>query len=64
MSTLHPVDWIVIAAYFGLIAGIVVWVAKKQKKTTDGYFLAGRELEERTRDHMSRSSSVRLLSRD
>ena len=43
MSTLHPVDWIVIAAYFGLIAGIVVWVAKKQKKTTDGYFLAGRE---------------------
>ncbi len=44
MSTLHPVDWIVIAAYFGLIAGIVVWVAKKQKKTTDGYFLAGREL--------------------
>ncbi len=44
MSGLHPLDWIVIAAYFGLIAGIVVWVAKKQKKTSDGYFLAGREL--------------------
>jgi solute:Na+ symporter, SSS family len=44
MSILQPVDWIVIIAYFGLIAGIVVWVAKKQKKTTDSYFLAGREL--------------------
>jgi SSS family solute:Na+ symporter len=44
MSELHPIDWIVIAAYFGLIAGIVVWVSKKQKKTSDGYFLAGREL--------------------
>ena len=44
MSVLHPVDWIVILAYFALIAGIVVWVAKKQKKTSDSYFLAGREL--------------------
>jgi SSS family solute:Na+ symporter len=44
MSELHPIDWIVIAAYFGLIAGIVVWVSKRQKKTSDGYFLAGREL--------------------
>lgn len=44
MTVLHTIDWIVIAAYFLLIAGIVVWVAKKQKKTSDGYFLAGREL--------------------
>jgi solute:Na+ symporter, SSS family len=44
MSVLHSIDWIVIVAYFGLIAGIVVWVAKKQKKTSDSYFLAGREL--------------------
>ena len=44
MSVLHPVDWLVILAYFALIAGIVVWVAKRQKKTSDGYFLAGREL--------------------
>jgi len=44
MSILHPIDWIVIAAYFGLILGIVLWVMKKQKKTSDGYFLAGREL--------------------
>jgi len=38
------IDWIVIAAYFALIACIVVWVSKKQKKTSDGYFLAGRNL--------------------
>jgi SSS family solute:Na+ symporter len=44
MSVLHPVDWLVIVAYFALIAGIVVWVTKKQKKTSDSYFLAGREL--------------------
>ena len=44
MTVLHPIDWLVIAGYFALIAGIVVWVAKKQNKTSDGYFLAGREL--------------------
>ena len=44
MNVLHPVDWIVIVAYFALIVGIVIWVAKKQKKTSDSYFLAGREL--------------------
>lgn len=44
MSVLQPIDWIVIVAYFALIAGIVVWVAKKQKKTSDSYFLAGRQL--------------------
>ena len=44
MSILQPLDWIVIVAYFTLIAGIVVWVSKKQKNTSDGYFLAGREL--------------------
>ena len=44
MGVLHPVDWIVILAYFVLIVGIVVWVAKRQKKTSDSYFLAGRSL--------------------
>ncbi len=44
MNVLSPLDWIVILAYFALIAGICVWVAKKQKKTSESYFLAGREL--------------------
>jgi len=43
MNVLHPLDWIVIAGYFSLILAIVWWVSKRQKKTTDGYFLAGRE---------------------
>ena len=44
MSVLQPLDWVVIFGYFVVIAGICVWVAKRQKKTSDGYFLAGREL--------------------
>lgn len=44
MSVLQTLDWIVIAGYFVLIAGIVVWVTKKQKKTSESYFLAGRQL--------------------
>ncbi|NLT67769.1 MAG: sodium/solute symporter [Acidobacteria bacterium] len=41
---MQPLDWVVILGYFVVIAGICVWVAKRQKKTSDGYFLAGREL--------------------
>ncbi len=44
MNVMHPVDWFVIAAYFALLAAIVVWVTKKTRKTSDSYFLAGREL--------------------
>ena len=44
MTVLHPIDWLVIVGYFALIVGVVVWVTKNQKKTSDGYFLAGREL--------------------
>lgn len=44
MNVIHTVDWLVIAAYFALLAAIVVWVTKKQRKTSDSYFLAGREL--------------------
>lgn len=44
MSILQPLDWIVIGGYFGLILGIVWWATKKQKNTSDSYFLAGREV--------------------
>ncbi len=44
MSILQPLDWIVIAGYFGLILGIVWWASRKQKNTSDSYFLAGREM--------------------
>jgi SSS family solute:Na+ symporter len=44
MSTLHSLDWIMIAAYFGVILGIVWWSSKKLKATSESYFLAGREM--------------------
>ena len=44
MSVLQTIDWIVIAAYFIIIIALAWWVIRKQKKTTDGYFLAGRSL--------------------
>jgi SSS family solute:Na+ symporter len=44
MSVLQPLDWILIAMYFGIILGIVWWSSKKLKKTSESYFLAGREL--------------------
>jgi solute:Na+ symporter, SSS family len=37
-------DWITIAAYFALLAGIAWWVIRKGKDTADDYFLAGRNL--------------------
>lgn len=44
MSILHTLDWIVIAGYFFIIMGLAWWVIKKQKRTSDEYFLAGRNL--------------------
>jgi SSS family solute:Na+ symporter len=44
MSVLDTVDWVVIAAYFLVILGLVWWVMKRAQKTTTDYFLAGRHL--------------------
>lgn len=44
MSALHPLDWIVIAGYFAIILAIVWWSMRKLKKTSDSYFLAGRQM--------------------
>lgn len=44
MSALETLDWIVITGYFAIILGIVWWASKKQKNTSDSYFLAGREM--------------------
>jgi len=41
MTTL---DWLVIAAYFGLLLGLTWWVVTKNRDTADDYFLAGRNL--------------------
>jgi len=39
MATL---DWIIIFVFFLALVGIVVWVAREKEKTTDDYFLAGK----------------------
>ena len=44
MGILQPLDWIMIVIYFAIIGGLVWWVTKKQKNTSDSYFLAGREM--------------------
>ena len=44
MSSIHFVDWIIIAGYFLIILGIAWWVIKKREDTSTDYFLAGRNL--------------------
>jgi solute:Na+ symporter, SSS family len=44
MQTLESLDWISIAVYFTLIAGIAIWVIKNKKNNTEDYFLAGRNV--------------------
>jgi SSS family solute:Na+ symporter len=41
MATL---DWLIILAYFGLLAGLTWWVVRRSKDTADDYFLASRNL--------------------
>ena len=38
------VDWLIILAYFGMLAGLTAWVLRKSRDTADDYFLAGRNL--------------------
>jgi SSS family solute:Na+ symporter len=35
-------DWLVLAAFFGMLVAIVVWVLKQKEEDTQDYFLAGR----------------------
>ncbi len=40
---MQTIDWLVVAAYFALIIGIV-WHSSRQQETSADYFLAGRDL--------------------
>jgi len=44
MTTLHAIDWIIIVGYFTIILGLAWWVIRQQKKDSEDYFLAGRNL--------------------
>ncbi len=40
----HTLDWIVIAGYFLILAGITWWVTRQGQNSSTDYFLAGRHL--------------------
>ncbi len=44
MGALATLDWIVIALYFAVIAGLAWWVIRQPTETSTDYFLAGRHL--------------------
>ena len=43
-STLTGLDWLAIAMYFCVLAGVAAWVVRRNKDTATDYFLAGRNL--------------------
>jgi len=43
-STLTGLDWLTIAAYFGILLIVASWVVRKAKDNATDYFLAGRNL--------------------
>lgn len=44
MNSFETLDWVVIFAYFLVIAGVAAWVISRKQKTTEDYFLAGRNI--------------------
>jgi len=42
MVAFGTLDWIVLGAFFAVLAGIVVWVLRQKEDDTTDYFLAGR----------------------
>src|ERR1051325_7031304 len=43
-TTLTGLDWLTIALYFSILAGVAFWVVRKRKDTSTDSFLAGRNL--------------------
>src|ERR1700682_707868 len=43
-TRLTGLDWLTIAAYFGILLCVAWWVVRKQKESAADYFLAGRNL--------------------
>ncbi|MEO8193702.1 MAG: sodium:solute symporter [Gemmatimonadales bacterium] len=44
MKSLHIVDILVIGAYFAALSAIAFWAARREKKLSSDYFLAGRDV--------------------
>src|SRR5271165_5385675 len=43
-NSITPLDWLMIALYFGVLLCVAWWVVRKSKDSTTDYFLAGRNL--------------------
>ncbi|NNF33335.1 MAG: sodium/solute symporter [Saprospiraceae bacterium] len=44
MTTFATLDWLVLAAYFGGLLAIAIWVMRQKNDTTKDYFLAGKNV--------------------
>ncbi len=44
MNSFETLDWVVIIGYFVVIGGIAAWVISQKQKSTEDYFLAGRNV--------------------
>src|SRR6266404_4856058 len=43
-TSITPLDWLMIALYFGILLCVAWWVVRKSKDSATDYFLAGRNL--------------------
>jgi len=43
-ATLESLDWLVLGGYFAILLGIAWWVILQKNRTTEDYFLAGRNI--------------------
>ena len=44
MDNFDSLDWLVLGLYFVILFGIAIWVILQKQKTTEDYFLAGRNI--------------------
>ncbi|MBP9874235.1 MAG: sodium:solute symporter [Haliscomenobacter sp.] len=44
MKGFETLDWAVIGLYFAILLGLAIWVITRRQKTTEDYFLAGRNI--------------------
>jgi len=44
MTRMGPLDWLMIALYFGVLLCVAAWVVRRRKDSATDYFLAGRDL--------------------
>ena len=44
MNSFALLDWIVLGAFFALLAGVIIWIVRQKKEDTTDYFLAGKNV--------------------